>query len=70
MRIERVDIVQAGIYLLVKVVTDEGVVGWGEALPDNFRSIAAFIGECERFLIGQDPLRIEHLWQTLFRGFF
>jgi hypothetical protein len=24
MRIERVDIVQAGIYLLVKVVTDEG----------------------------------------------
>jgi galactonate dehydratase len=70
MRIERVDIVQAGIYLLVKVVTDEGVVGWGEALPNNFRSVAAFIGECERFLIGQDPLRIEHLWQTLFRGFF
>lgn len=70
MKITGVEIVQAGIYLFVKVTTDEGLVGWGEGLPNHFRSVAAFIGECRRFLLGQDPMRIEHLWQTLYRGFF
>ena len=70
MRISDAEVVQAGIYLFVKVTTDEGLVGWGEGLPDNFRSVAAFVDECRRFLIGQNPFQIEHLWQTLFRGFF
>ncbi|GBC98550.1 D-galactonate dehydratase [bacterium HR17] len=70
MKITGVEVVQAGIYLLVKVATDEGVAGWGEGLPDHFRSVAAVIDESRRFLIGQDPLQVEHLWQTLFRGFF
>ncbi len=70
MRIVDVALVQGGIYLFVKVITDEGIVGWGEGLPDHFRSVAAFVEECKRFLLGQDPFRIEHLWQTLFRGFF
>ncbi len=70
MKIASVEVVQAGIYIFVKVMTDEGIVGWGEGLPDNFRSVAAFVDECKRFLIGQDPFQIEHLWQTMFRGFF
>ncbi|MFA0740400.1 MAG: hypothetical protein DFNUSKGM_000506 [Candidatus Fervidibacter sacchari] len=70
MRISDVEVVQAGVYLFVKVTTDEGIIGWGEGLPDNFRSVAAFVDECRRFLIGQNPFQIEHLWQTLFRGFF
>lgn len=70
MKIESVEVVQAGIYLFVKVTTNEGIVGWGEGLPDNFRSVATFVDECKRFLLGQDPFKIEHLWQTMFRGFF
>lgn len=70
MKVKGIEVVQAGVYLLVKVTTDEGIVGWGEGLPDNFRSVAAFIEECRRFVIGQNPFQIEHLWQELFRGFF
>ncbi len=70
MRITNVAAVPAGGYLLVKVSTDEGIVGWGEGLPEHTRSISAFLEESRRFLIGQDPFQIEHLWQTLFRGFF
>ncbi len=70
MKITGVEVVQAGYFLFVKVKTDEGIVGWGEGLPNHFRSVAAFVGECERFVIGQDPFCIEHLWQTLYRCFF
>ncbi len=70
MRITSVTTVQAGHYLFVKICTDEGIVGWGEGLPDHARSVAALVEESQRFLIGQNPLQIEHLWQTLFRGFF
>ncbi len=70
MRITDVTAVPAGGYLLVKVSTDEGLIGWGEGLPEHARSLSAFLEESRRFLIGQDPFQIEHLWQTLFRGFF
>jgi D-galactarolactone cycloisomerase len=52
--------------LLVEVVIDEGVVGIGEA---GVGSKALIDGELKPFLIGQDPLQIEWIWQSLFHRF-
>src|SRR5579872_1559050 len=57
--------------LFVTVDTDEGIYGVGESGLSG-RELAV-IGAIEHFkplLIGQDASRIEHLWQTLFRGGF
>ena len=57
--------------LFVTVDTDEGISGVGESGLSG-RELAV-IGAIEHFkplLIGQDPSRIEHIWQTLFRGGF
>jgi L-alanine-DL-glutamate epimerase-like enolase superfamily enzyme len=58
-------------FLFVVVDTDEGIYGVGEAGITG-RELAV-IGAIEHFkplLIGQDPARIEHLWQLLTRGGF
>src|SRR5437764_737654 len=57
--------------LYVTVDTDAGISGVGESGLSG-RELAV-IGAIEHFkplLIGQDPSRIEHIWQTLFRGGF
>lgn len=49
---------------VVTVETDSGLVGVGEGgSPDTIR-------ECAEMLIGDDPQRIEHLWQLMYRGRF
>ncbi len=58
-------------FLFVVVDTDEGISGVGEAGITG-RELAE-VGAIEHFkplLIGQDPMRTEHLWQLLFRGGF
>ena len=56
---------------LVKITTDNGIVGWGEAtLEGKPRSTRAAVEELADYLIGQDPLRIEHHWQHIYRGAF
>ena len=57
-------------WLFVKISTDEGITGWGEALGDKGETIAAAIKELSRCLVGQDPTRIEHHWQVMYRGAF
>jgi mannonate dehydratase len=57
-------------FVLVKIETDNGVVGWGDAtLNGRELGVAAYIDEhLAPLLIGEDPLRIEHLWQSLYVG--
>jgi galactonate dehydratase len=56
-------------WLFLKVETDEGVSGWGEpVLEGHAETLAAKIAELEDFLIGRDPLRIEDIWQTIYRN--
>lgn len=58
-------------FLFVVVDTDEGIYGVGEA--GITRPEGAIIGAVEHFkalLVGQDPFRIEHLWQIMTRGGF
>ena len=55
----------------VKVETDEGIYGLGEAgLKRRGTAIAEVIRSFSPDVIGRDPFRIEHLWQVMFRGGF
>lgn len=55
-------------YLFVQVYTDEGLVGLGESGAWGYLEASAGAVETfKRYLIGQDPLRIEHHWQYLYR---
>ena len=56
---------------LVKITTDNGLVGWGEStLEGKARSGMAAVAEIGDYLIGKDPLRIEHHWQHVYRSAF
>jgi galactonate dehydratase len=56
---------------LVKITTDNGLVGWGETtLEGRPRSVVAAVEEIADYLIGKDPLRIEHHWQHIYRSAF
>jgi len=58
-------------WLFLKIETDEGIVGWGEPmLEGRAQTVETAVHELERVLIGADPLRIEHLWQLMYRGTF
>jgi len=60
-------------FVTVKVNTDEGVYGWGEAgLAYGNCSEAAF-GQCQDFakkVIGMDPFNTEEIWEHLHRHTF
>lgn len=59
-------------WVFVKVVTDQaGLHGWGEAtLEWHTRAVCSAIDDVKPLLIGQDPTRIEHLWQSMYRQHF
>jgi len=53
-------------WVFVKVETDvAGLFGWGEAsLEWKTRSVVGAVEDFAPMLIGEDPARIEHLYQT------
>jgi L-alanine-DL-glutamate epimerase-like enolase superfamily enzyme len=58
-------------YFFVQVETDEGITGVGEAgVTWRELAVAEVVNHLATLLIGEDPLRIEHLWQRMFRGGF
>jgi galactonate dehydratase len=58
-------------WMLLKIDTDEGVVGWGEpVIEGKARTVEAAVHEFEQYLVGQDPRRINDLWQVMYRGGF
>ena len=58
-------------WIVVKVETDEGIYGLGEAtLEGKEESVSAALGEFRRYLVGKDPFQIEHHWQVMYRGGF
>lgn len=58
-------------WLFLKMHTDEGIVGLGEPVVEGrAQTVAAAVHEIGRYLIGQDPTRIEHHWQAIYRGQF
>ncbi|MCI0441394.1 MAG: galactonate dehydratase [Chloroflexi bacterium] len=52
-------------FVFVKVETDEGVHGWGEATVGAV-SVKGVVEELGATLVGKDPFRIEEHWQSLY----
>jgi galactonate dehydratase len=58
-------------WLLCRVETDEGVVGWGEPVVEGrAATVRTAVSELGELLIGRDPLRIEDHWQVMTKGSF
>lgn len=58
-------------WMLLKIETDEGTFGWGEpVIEGRARTVEAAVHEMSPYLIGQDPARINDLWQAMYRGGF
>jgi galactonate dehydratase len=59
-------------WIFVKVLTDQsGLWGWGEAtLEWHTRAVIGAIEDLATLLVGEDPTRIEHLWQMMHRQHF
>ena len=76
MKIERIETLVCHArmrnWIFVKVVTDQpGLVGWGEAtLEWHTRSVVGAIEDVAPLIVGEDPTRIEYLWQAMWRQHF
>ncbi len=59
-------------WLFVRIETDDGLVGWGEAsLEGHAEAVAGAMESAKDRLIGRPADRIEDAWQTLYRlGFY
>jgi galactonate dehydratase len=59
-------------WIFVKVETDQdGLYGWGEAtLEWKTKGVVGAVEDISRLIIGEDPRRIEHLCQIMFRQHF
>jgi L-alanine-DL-glutamate epimerase-like enolase superfamily enzyme len=49
---------------IVTIETDQGITGVGEGGSKDT------VEQCAAMLIGEDPSRIDYLWQMMFRGYF
>jgi len=55
--------------LLVKVETDDGVHGWGEAgLSGREKAVIGALEHYAQFAVGRDPMRPGALWQEMYRS--
>lgn len=57
--------------LFLKLTTDEGICGWGEAftMPDRERSINQYIKELTQYTLGRDPFKIKDFTQMVYNDF-
>lgn len=70
MKIVRIEPVFVDRWLIVKVETDEGIVGYGEStLWAHLETVEVAVRKLGSFLIGKEPFRIEHHSQLPFRRF-
>lgn len=74
-RIRAVDtfVVNAQIrnWIFVRVLTEDGRIGWGEAtLEWKTNGVVGAINDIAPLVIGEDPMRTEYLWQRMNRGQF
>ena len=69
MKITAVEPIPVDRFLFVKIHTDEGITGLGESGTWGYLEASEKVMEkFGRYLAGQDPLRIEHHWQYMYRS--
>jgi galactonate dehydratase len=73
MKIEKIDTFKVWVdwcnWLLVRITTDGGIVGWGEAsLHGAIESVETAISEFAPHLVGQDPAGPERHWHRLYNA--
>jgi galactonate dehydratase len=71
MKITKVEPILTGSDVFLKIETDAGIVGYGDA-TNHFipYSSEGMLKDLIPYLIGEDPERIEYLWQSCFRRRF
>ena len=71
MKITDIEILPASKYLFIKVHTDSGITGIGEAGAWGYLDgVAGVLQKFRDYLIGQDPFPIEHHWNFLYRSMY
>jgi len=69
MRIEEIETLLVHNWFIVRVHTDKGISGVGEGNYFAYHEATeCTVQSFKRYLLGQDPLRIEHHWQYLYRN--
>jgi galactonate dehydratase len=54
-------------YVFVKLETNQGLIGWGEGTLEGKAAAAmACIEDFRDFVIGSDPMQVEHTWQSMY----
>jgi galactonate dehydratase len=54
-------------YVFVKLETNQGIIGWGEGtLEGKAAATLHCIEDFRDFLIGADPMLVEHHWQSMY----
>lgn len=57
-----------GPIVYVKIETNYGIVGWGDLKGTDVRVGRVLVESLFELLDGENPTRIEHLWQKMFRA--
>ena len=54
-------------YVFCKLETNQGLVGWGEGtLEGKAGATMACVEDFRDFVIGADPMQVEHIWQSMY----
>ena len=68
MKIDRVESILAGKSQIVRVITDTGLIGVGQSACWGYlEATDAVVKKFADYLVGKDPLDIEHHWQYMYR---
>ena len=68
MKIEKIEPMLMGNGLVVRIHTDNGLSGLGQTGCWGYpEAVERIVEKFKEYLIGRDPLRIEHHWQYLYR---
>ena len=67
-KIERVESLPIGGGYFVRITTDDGLSGVGQSAAWGYpQAVDQVVQSFTSYLVGQDPMRIEHHWQHLYR---
>jgi len=71
MKIIDMELIRASKYLFVKLHTDEGITGLGEAGAWGYLdAVAGALEKLRGYIIGKDPTQIEHHWNYMYRSMY